>query len=300
MATTNHAPATRSLALNRNFWLAAVCLVTLAAFWPSLKLVFALALHDDRYLQILIAPAIGAALLFWRRNEIFSEPEYSPRSGLPLLSFAILLGIFAVYLQPGGQTAALPLAVFATALAWAAAFLLCRGARSFRAARYPLSCLLLMVPLPAAWMDRVVHVLQNWSAAVSYDLLRFSGIPVFRHGMVFSLPGLEFEVAPECSGIRSGLALLMVALIAGYVYLGSGWSRTALIVLTIPIVVFKNAVRIAALSTLAAYVNRAFLTGPIHHRYGGLLFSVVGVILFVLVLTALQRLERWRRDRRKR
>jgi len=49
-----------------------------------------------------------------------------------------------------------------------------------------------------------------------------------------------------------------------------------------------------AISTLGAYVDRMFLDGPFHHRYGGLLFSVVGVALLVLVLAGLQKMERRR------
>jgi exosortase len=149
-----------------------------------------------------------------------------------------------------------------------------------------------MIPLPSSWMDQIVAGFQHGSAAVSYQILRLSGIPVWRRGTLFSLPGLDFEVAPECSGIHSSLALIMIAIVAGYVCLRSGWARAALILLTIPIALFKNAVRIVVISILGAYVDRAFLDGPFHHQYGGLLFSVVAVVLFVLVLAGLQKIEK--------
>ena len=177
-----------------------------------------------------------------------------------------------------------------------AAFVLCYGMQSFRAGIYPLCCMFLMIPLLPSWMDRIAAVLQHGSAAISYEILRLSGIPVWRRGMLFSLPGLDFEVGPECSGIRSSLAMMMVAIVAGYVYLRSGWARSALILLTIPIILFKNSVRIVVISTLGAYVDRVFIDGPFHHRYGGLLFSVVGVVLLVLVLAGLQKIEMRRRS----
>jgi exosortase/archaeosortase family protein len=85
---------------------------------------------------------------------------------------------------------------------------------------------------------------------------------------------------------------LIVAIVAGYIYLRSGWARLALILMTIPIALFKNAVRIVGISTLAAYVNRIFIDGAFHHVYGGLLFSVVGMAIFVVVLAGLQKIER--------
>ena len=278
----------------RHLLIFTICLPTLVIFWPSLRTAISLALRDDRYLQIILAPLVCAFLIFRQRTEIFSRARYSPRAGIPLLSLAMLLGIVSIYRNPGSQSTGLSLAVFALILAWIAAFVLCYGVKSFWAGVYPLCCMFLMIPLPPSWMDRIAACLQHGSAAVSYQILRLSGIPVLRHGTQFSLPGLDFEVAPECSGIHSSLALMMVAILAGYIYLRSGWTRSALILLTIPIVLFKNAARIVVISTLGAYVDRGFLDGPFHHRYGGLLFSVVGVAVFVLVLTGLQNIERRR------
>jgi exosortase len=288
---SNVLPAGSSRAA-RNFSIFAICLPTLLVFWPSLKSAIELALRDDRYLPVFLAPLVCSLLIFRQRTEIFSQARYSPRAGIPLLSLALLLAIEFVYRNPGSESTGLPVAVFAIILVWMAAFVLCYGVQSFRAGFYPLCCMFLMIPLPPSWMDRVTAGLQHGSAAVSYELLRLSGIPVLRRGMLFSLPGLDFEIAPECSGIRSSLALMIVAIIAGYVYLRSGWARSALMLLTVPIMLVKNAVRIVAITTLGAYVDRLFIDGPFHHRYSGLVFSVVGVVLFVLVLAGLQKIER--------
>jgi exosortase len=269
----------------------ALCLITLLAFWPSLKAALSLALHDDRYLQIMLAPLMCAFLIFRERSAIFSRARYSPRYGIPLLSLTILVAVVFVYGNPGPGTG-VPRAVLAVLSVWLAAFVLCYGVGSLRAALYPFCCLLLTIPFPPTWMDRISAGLQNGSADVSYAILRLSGIPIFRHELVFSLPGLDFEVGPECSGIRSSLALMMVALIAGYVYLRSAWARSALMLLTVPIALFKNAVRIVVISILGAYVDRIFINGPLHHRYGGLVFSTLGTVLFVMVLAGLQGLER--------
>jgi exosortase len=272
----------------------AIGLSSLLLFWPSLKTALGLALRDDRYLQIVLAPLMSSFLVFWQRTEIFSQARYSPRVGIPLLSVAVLLGLASAFHEPGSESAGLLLEILAMVLIWMAGFVLCYGVQSFWAALYPLCCLFLMLPLPPSWMDRINTVFQYGSAEGSYRLLRLSGIPVLRHGVQFSLPGLNFEIAPECSGIRSSLALLMVAIVAGYVYLRSPWARLALIFLTVPIVILKNAVRIAVISALGAYVDRAFVDGPFHHQYGGLLFSLLGVALFVLALTILQKVERQR------
>jgi exosortase len=275
----------------RSWLMTAIGLGTVCLFWPSLNAIMTLALHDDRYLQVLIAPVACALLMFVRRAEIFSRAQYSPRIGIPLLAVALCLALGTIYQYSGKNGTGLFLAVFAITLAWMSAFVLCYGFQSFRAGIYPLSCLFLMIPPFPSWMDLVARALQQGSAAVSYQLLRFSGIPVLRRGMQFSLPGFDFEVAPECSGIRSGIALIMVGVVVGYLYLHSGWARAVLLILTVPIVVFKNALRIVVLAVLGAYVNRIFVDGPLHHTYGGLVFSIVGITLFGLALAGLLKLE---------
>ena len=263
----------------------AILFLALPLFWPSLISTLSLAVHDDRYLQVAVAPFLTSLLILWNRKAIFSRARWCPAVGLPLIAVAGLLGARF-------RSFALPLAVLAFVMFALSAFLLCFGARSFHASLYPLSCLFLMIPYPAAWLNRVATILQYGSADVSYALLRLTGFPVFRDGLVFSLPGLDFAVAPECSGIRSSLALLMVCLVAAYLYLRSGWSRLALILLTVPIALLKNATRITVIAILGAYVNRIYIDGPLHHRYGGLVFSVFGAVVFVLVLAGLQRLEK--------
>ena len=272
----------RPLPASRNLVLLAAGLLTLVFFGPVLKTALGLGLHDDRYLQIIVAPLACGLLLYVERAGIFSRAGASRTVAIPLLAASLLLAL----------PSALPLTVLSMVLLWMAVFVLCWGAQSFRAAIYPLSCLLLMVPPPAAWMDRVTLFLQQGSAATAFRILRLLGIPVFRHEMVFSLPGLDFEVGAECSGIHSSLALLMIAIVAGYLCLRSGWSRTALIVLTVPIALLKNAIRIVSITLLATHVDRAFIDGPFHHRYGGVIFSAVAVALFVPLLAGLQKVER--------
>ena len=61
-------------------------------------------------------------------------------------------------------------------------------------------------------------------------------------------------------------------------------------VLTIPISIFKNAVRIATISWLGVYVSKGFFYGNLHRR-GGLPFSLFALALLAPVLLGLQRSE---------
>ena len=208
-----------------------------------------------------------------------------------MLLLAMFLGLMATRGAPSPhQGARLPLAMFAIVLVWMAAFILCYGTRSFRIALIPLCCLFLMTPAPPAWMDQVTVGLQHASAATSFAILRMAEVPVFKQGMIFVLPGVTVEVAQECSGIRSCLVFMLVAIVASRVCLGSVWTRWILIASMVPIAIFKNAVRIVVISTLSAYVDPGYLHGQLHHE-GGVVFSLVGIAIFVPLLFMLQGLE---------
>jgi exosortase len=172
-----------------------------------------------------------------------------------------------------------------------AGFALCYGTESFSAALFPWMFLLFMVPLPVVALDKVVLVLQKGSAVMTFALFKLFGVPVLWRHFKFLLPGVEIEIAQECSGIRSSSALFITSILAGYMFLQSNWRRAVFSLFTIPVVIFKNAVRIVTISCLGVYVDPRFLHGKLH-QYGGIPFSLVSLAILVPCLLALQRGER--------
>lgn len=269
---------------------AGLWLAVLILWWPVTSAIVNLGLHDERYVQIMVAPLLAIFLMYWERNRVFERIEWSSRIGFLVFLFC-LVPYLTLRTSARAVEVALPWAAGLMIGATMAAFIGCFGVRAFRAGLFPLCCLLLMLPVPSAWMDRLTADLQHASAVTSVAMLRLAGVPVFTQGgNRMLLPGLEIEVAPECSGIHSFLSLALVALCVGRICLGSGWSRLVLVAATVPFAIFKNAVRISVISSLGAYVNRAFLFGRIHH-YGGLVFTPLAVVMLFGLLIALQRLE---------
>jgi exosortase len=93
-------------------------------------------------------------------------------------------------------------------------FILSCGLHTFKAALFPLLFLIFVIPIPL--MDGFIYFLQVGSTEFTNLLFTASGVPVFlREGFFFHLPGMSVEVARQCSGIRSSLALLITAILAG-------------------------------------------------------------------------------------
>jgi exosortase len=268
------------------------CVISLTVFRAPLGALVKLAFHDDRYTATLAIPFISFALIWIRRRIIFVEVLSCLSTGLPLVLIGLTLfalNAFAVRLLP---EYILSIKIFALLLLWAGIFICCYGIQIARVCLFPLAFLLLAIPVPPAALDHVVVVLQRGSAEAAYMLFKLAGVPVFREGMFkFSLPGITIEVADECSGIRSSLSLFICSIVTGHLILRSSWSRVSLALLTIPIVIFKNAVRIVTLSWLGVYVDSGFLHGRLH-RYGGLPFSFLALGLLVPLLLLLMRTER--------
>jgi len=107
---------------------------------------------------------------------------------------------------------------------------------------------------------------------------------------LFALLGVTIEIAKQCSGIRSSLALVIASLLAGYLLLRSPWRKAALALATLPLLVVKNGIRIVSLSLLSIYVDPTFLTGRLHQE-GGVVFFLLALVMMAPVLLFLQRSE---------
>jgi len=246
-----------------------------------------LSLGDDAYSYIVLIPFISACLIYVEKQRIFLSLTYSPWLGGAML----LLGGVTYWLDRadrlGVESGGLSAAVLAIVLIWVGGFALCYGKQTLQAAAFPLCLLMLMIPMPAIVLSKIVAALQIGSADVTYAIFRVAHIPVLRQGLKFSLPGVDIEIAQECSGIRSSMSLFIVSLLAGHLFLRAAWRKVCFSAATIFVVIFKNGVRIATLSWLGVYVNRDFLYGSLHHRYGGLVFSLLAFVILVPLLVLL-------------
>ena len=64
-----------------------------------------------------------------------------------------------------------------------------------------------------------------------------------------------------------------------------------LVLLSFPLSVIKNGIRIAALTLLSIYVDPGFLTGRLHHE-GGFVFFLVAMLILWPVLLWLKKSEK--------
>jgi exosortase len=272
-----------------DLWFVLFFILSLVPFWTPLRALISLSLQDDRYSHILLIPFMAAALVYLQRKTIFTGSRYCFSKAMPLFVIGVVLFCLAQSrpsrLDPTDHLSGVMLAII---LIWMGGVVLCYGMQSFRAALFPLLFLLFMIPIPTFALDKTVVALQKGSAVMTYALFKLLGVPVLWQHFKFSLPGVEIEIAKECSGIRSSVALFITSILVGHVFLQSNWKRVLFSLFTVPVVIFKNAVRIVTISCLGVYLDPGFLQGRLH-RYGGLPFSLISLAILVPVLLALQK-----------
>jgi exosortase len=289
--STPSTPQPRASTARRTTGFAALLAAGAAFLWAPLDALTRLALSDDTYSHILLVPFVSLGLVWMQRRTALSNTKSSPRAAVALFLAGALLYALRTRLDVLFSGAALLTFPILSAVLWIwSAFLLCYGARTFRTALFPMLFLLLAVPIPAPIVERLILWLQQGSSEVTYWLFRATGTPVFRRGFVFAVPGQTIEVAQECSGIRSSLAMLITCLLAGYLFLRKAWTRVVLLLATVPMLVIKNGIRIVTLTLLAIHVDPGFLQGRLHHQ-GGFLFFVLGLLILWPLLLWLQRME---------
>src|SRR3989442_5096808 len=266
---------------------------TVAWFWRPLSTVLPLSLQYGRYehySHIVLIPFISLYLLYLNRRAIFATVEYTPWPGAFLIAIGVAGSWLTSALASDKQVYLSP-AMLSMVTAWWGAFLLCYGIQAFKNASFGLLLLLFMVPLPPVLLEAIIGFLQRASTEATDFLFGLWGVPVFRQGFVFVLPGLTIEVAESCSGIRSSLALLITSLIAGHLFLGSTWTKLTLILAVIPLTIATNAVPIVALSLLGSYVNPSFVTDSALHRNGGIPLFFVSLAALAVIAWLLKKSE---------
>lgn len=247
----------------------------------------------EYYSHILLIPLVSAYLLYNRRKEIWGSVKPSVPAGVLVGAFGIIgYGTGLVQGQNLDFIDGVAWQMSALLVAWLGAFLLFWGKATFWKALFPLLFLFFMVPIPMDLMDTIIFILQmgsSWSTAMIFSML---GISYFQEGFIFQMGKITIEVAKECSGIRSTMALVITGVLAAHLFLRDNGKKLILILTILPITVFKNGIRIVVLTLLAIHVDERFLTGGFLHKSGGFLFYIPALLIFGGILLFLRKMEK--------
>lgn len=272
------------------FWAATIAL--LLCFGTALCRLVSFAWNSELYSYILLIPFVSCFLIWTRRRSLHGAS--TPARGWSLAFGAAGLAVLGLYWLLCNSGLRLPvddrLAFFALSFLLLFYGICCffLGRQTLRQMAFALGLLIFIVPIPAGAMRMVEAFLQQGSALVAAGLFWVTGTTFSSQKLMFQLPGISFQVAPECSGIHSSLVLLITSLVAGYFFLRSPARRTVLALAVIPLALLRNGLRIFTIGQLCIHVGPEMIDSPFHHHWAGPLFFGLSLIPFVLLLYVLQ------------
>jgi len=232
----------------------------------------------------MLVPPITLYIVYLRKHVTLSIPAQSDLRGLWL----VLLGCL-IFL--GGKLAAefflarVSFVILLAGLTWTF-----WGIRRTRTLAFSFILLATMVPLPGIVYNTAAAPLQLFASSVATHLAQAVGISIYRDGNVIHLANTSLGVAEACSGLNSLSALVVGSLLLGFLEDASILGRVILFLLSVPLAIAVNVVRVTGTAILADY-HLEFAMGFYHLLSGWLVF----VLGFILLWLAGKLVFRWTR-----
>jgi exosortase len=258
----------------------------LLLYFPVLRLLVRQWWDDPNYSHGFLVPVFCAYVLWECRRELLKLAPAPTSAGV-----LVLLGSIAV-LFLGSLGAELFLARVSLLGVIIGLLLFLHGWPVVKRTMFPLSALLLMIPIPAVIYNQIVFPLQLLASRLAAATLQVIQIPVFREGNILVLPNARLEVAEACSGIRSLMSLLTIAVIYGYLSESRTWVRWVLCLLIVPIAVLSNSARVVFAAAGSEYIGMSAVEGTSHFLSGIFLF-LVAIMMLMACHKLLRVMLRW-------
>jgi len=258
---------------------------------------------DENYSHGLLIPFIIGYILWMERDNLAQVPK---RPSLWWGGAAVVAGLFALWAGTAG--AELFVQRMSLVLMLAGMVIYFWGFRLLRYALVPLFLLALAIPIPTIIFNKIAFPLQLFASRCAVWAMRQFDIPVLRDGNVIELMPLnsrttkKLEVVEACSGIRSLMTLLTLAVVFAYFTApsdkndgdGTGrdsnwspkswvfWRSTMIVLSAIPIAILTNAGRVSGTGILSRYYGTEIADGFFHSFSGWVVYVVAFLLLFAV------------------
>jgi exosortase len=230
--------------------------------------------QDPDYSHGFVVPLFAGCVMYQQRHKL-RQVALAPRN----LGFLLILSAIGLLLA-GTLGADLFVSRLCLLFLLGGILLFFAGWKMLRAVAFPLAFLMLMIPLPALIFNQVTFPLQLLASRLSSNGLELLGIPVLREGNVLVLPNYSLAVVEACSGIRSLMSVIALAVAYGYSVEQRLWARITLVVLMLPIAVASNALRVVGAGVFTYFWGPQWAEGFFHFFQGWLIFvSAVACML---------------------
>jgi exosortase len=266
------------------FWLGALALGLLWAYWTTLGQLSDRWAHDPQYSHGYLVPAF-ALFLLWQRRPMLPAVEPRPDGwGLALIGWAMVLRLTGAYFALEWLDA---LSLLPCLLGCA---VLLGGWDCARWAWPAVAFLAFMVPLPYRIEVALSQPLRHLATLASTYVLQTLGIPALAEGNTIRLstpPPLD--VAEACSGLSMLMTFLALSTAVACVIRRRWVDKAVLLASAVPIALAVNVCRITLTGLFHELVGSS-AANAVFHDWAGLLMMPVALLLLWFELWFLARL----------
>ncbi len=248
---------------------------------------------DENYSHGLLVPFV-IGLIVWREWDGLKKSVTDPAKlvGIIAIVLAILM-LFGGVLGAELFTQRISMVLMAVGV-----IVYFFGLRILNLIAVPFVLLLLAIPIPQIIFNRIAMPLQTYASQMAVWGIRLFSVPTVRKGNVIdilprgSTQTISLEVVEACSGIRSLMTLVTLALILAYFTRRDESGRIAnfstadfiraviLMIAAVPIAVLTNAARVSGTGVMTYYYGKQATEGMWHDASGWLVYLVALVLLF--------------------
>lgn len=265
------------LLLLRILWIKiGLILIAFAVAFASVMSLLIITWRRDDYSHGFLIPFISIYLVWLKRMELKSIPIQ------PNIIMGTLIMFFSSLIYILGRMGSVVLVQTSSIIVMIPGMILMLLGKDYlKSLVFPLSYLVLMVPVFDIFMYEFHWPFQLISATLGAGLLTLFHIPVFQNLQYLELPNITLEVAESCSGVHFIVSIIAVGIPLAYFTQKEWWRRLGLILIAIVISILANSLRVALIGVWT-YNGGEVVHGPLH-IFQGLFVSVVGFsFLFVL------------------
>ena len=213
--------------------------------------------------------------ILWHTRERWTKVEVKPSN----FGFVVIVGAIA-FLLLGSLGAELFTSRFSLLVLLAGMILFLAGWKMLRAVSFPLGYLIWMIPMPVIIYNQITFPLQLIASRLATAWLELAQVPVLRDGNILIMSNYSLEVVEACSGIRSLMTLMALAVAYGYLVSPRRWVRYVLAAFMVPIAIVTNAIRIMGAGLMAHRFGPAAAEGFLHQFSGWAIFLVALLLMF--------------------
>ena len=272
--------------------------VVIGFYLQDLTLVFKNALSDEATYHILAIPFLFGYLLYRKRAMVNASLKQESKnfsssfSKYFVLSIGILLCTISILAYWSGSYTFTPLEYHMATLPIMVAglSLILFNGETLRHLAFPIAFLFFLTPPPTEILYSVGTTLSDLSAHASNTLANVFGMPSSisaQYGspiITLTRPDhsfMTFSVDVACSGVYSLIGFLIFAVFIAYITRGKLYSKLAILLLGIPLIVALNIIRITTILSIG-YNYGDTLALQVFHAMGATVLMFIGTFILLV------------------